>query len=62
MKVKAHKKASKKCGNVKSGIGGSKLSTRVFIPWFGEPQRHPYIHLVVALTRINTSSKGCLCG
>ena len=27
--------ASIKCGNVKSGIGGIKLSTRVFIPWFG---------------------------
>ena len=26
---------SMKCGNVKSGIGGSKLSTRVFILWFG---------------------------
>ena len=24
--------ASMKCGNVKSGIGGSKLLTRVFIP------------------------------
>ena len=34
-KVKAHKIASMKCGNVKSEIGGSKLSTRVFIPWFG---------------------------
>ena len=26
---------SMKCGNVKSGIGGSKLLTRVFILWFG---------------------------
>jgi len=24
-----------KCGNIKSGIRGSKFSTRVFIMWFG---------------------------
>ena len=35
MKVKAHKEVSIKCRNVKSGIGGSKLLTHVFIPWFG---------------------------
>ena len=34
-----------------SGIGDSKLLTRVFIPWFGYPQRHTYIHVVVALTK-----------
>ena len=27
--------ASMKCGNLMSGIGDSKLLTRVFIPWFG---------------------------
>ena len=27
--------ASMKCGSLKSGIGDSKLLTRVFIPWFG---------------------------
>ena len=35
LKVKAYKEAGIKCGNVKSGIGGSKLLTRVFILWFG---------------------------
>ena len=50
-KVKAQKEASIKCKNIKSGIGGSKLSTRVFISWFGQPQRHTYIHVVEALTK-----------
>ena len=27
--------ASTKCGSLKRGIGESKLSTRVIIPWFG---------------------------
>ena len=49
MKVKAHKEASIKCGNVKIGIGGSKLSTRVFIPWFDYPQRHTYIHITTTI-------------
>ena len=35
MKVNAHKEASIKCEKAKSGIVGRKLSTRVFIPWFG---------------------------
>ena len=29
----------------------SKLLTREFIPWFGLPQRRPYIHVVEALTK-----------
>ena len=30
---------------------GSKLSTQGFIPWFGLPQRCPYVHVVEALTK-----------
>src|SRR6185312_5583231 len=30
---------------------GRELSTRGFIPWFGLPQRRPYIHVVEALTK-----------
>ena len=30
--------------------------TREFIPWFGLPQRHPYIHVVEALTKSIASS------
>ena len=40
-----------KCGSLKRGMRGSKLSTRGFIPWFGLPQRRPYIHVVEALTK-----------
>ena len=48
-----------KCGRSKSGIGENKLSMRVFIPWFGWPQRHTYIHVVVALTKsIATQQSG----
>src|SRR6185369_3867474 len=34
---------------------GSELSTRGFIPWFGLPQRRPYVHIVEALTKSITS-------
>ena len=40
-----------KCGSLKRGMRGSKLSTRGFIPWFGLPQRRPYVHVVEALTK-----------
>ena len=29
----------------------SELSTRGYIPWFGLPQRRPYVHIVEALTK-----------
>ena len=40
-----------KCGSLKRGMRGSELSTRGFIPWFGLPQRCPYVHIVEALTK-----------
>src|SRR6185437_11126468 len=40
-----------KCGSLKGGMRGSELSTRGFIPWFGLPQRRPYVHVVEALTK-----------
>ena len=40
-----------KCGNLKGGMRGSELSTRGFIPWFGLPQRRPYVYVVEALTK-----------
>ena len=40
-----------KCGSLKRGMGGSELSTRGFISWFGLPQRRPYVHVVEALTK-----------
>ena len=40
-----------KCGSLKGGMRGSELSTREFIPWFGLPQRHPYVNVVEALTK-----------
>jgi len=36
---------------LKGGMRRSKLSTRRFIPWFGLPQRRPYIHVVEAITK-----------
>jgi len=36
---------------LKDGMRGSKLSTRRLIPWFGLPQKRPYIHVVEALTK-----------
>ena len=38
----------------------SKLLTRVFIPWFGLPQRHTYIHVVEALTKSIASRQSSL--
>ena len=36
---------------LKGGMRGSELSTRGFNPWFGLPQRRPYVHIVEALTK-----------
>ena len=45
---------------LKGGMKGSKLSTRRFIPWFGLPQRRPYIHVVEALTKSIASRQSSL--
>ena len=50
MKVKAQR-LQYEMRKLKGGMRGSKLSTRGFIPWFGWPQRRPYIHVVEALTK-----------
>ena len=36
---------------LKGGMRGSKLLMQEFIPWFGLPERRPYIHVVEALTK-----------
>ena len=45
---------------LKGGMRGSKLSTREFIPWFGLPQRRPYVHVVEALTKSIASRQSSL--
>ena len=52
-KKERHTSCNMKCGSLKGGMRGSELSTRGFIPWFGLPQRRPYIHVVEALTRVS---------
>src|SRR6185437_13130324 len=54
MKVKAQM-LQYEMRKLKGGMRGSKLSTRGFIPWFGLPQRRPYVHVVEALTKSITS-------
>src|SRR6185503_16970231 len=49
-----------KCGSLKGGMRGSELSTRGFFPWFGLPQRRPYIHVVEALTKSIASRQSSL--
>ena len=39
---------------------GSELSTRGFIPWFGLPQRRPYVHVVETLTKSIVSRQSSL--
>ena len=46
-----HTSCNMKCGSLKRGMRGSELSIRGFIPWFGLPQRRPYVHVVEALTK-----------
>ena len=59
MKVKAHK-LQYEMRKRKEWMKGSKLSTRGFIPWFGLPQRRPYIHVVEALTKSIASRQSSL--
>ena len=58
MKVKAHK-LQYEMQKFKGGMRGSKLSMRGFIPWFGLPQRRPYVH-VEALTKSIASRQSSL--
>ena len=50
MKVKAQE-LQYEMQKYKERMRGSKLSTWRIIPWFGLPQRRPYIHVVEALTK-----------
>ena len=59
MKVKAQR-MQYEMRKLKGGMKGSKLSTREFIPWFGLPQRLPYIHVVEALTKSIASRQSSL--
>ena len=59
MKVKAQILQYEK-RKLKGGMRGSKLSTRWFIPWFGLPQRRPYIHVIEALTKSITFRQSSL--
>ena len=59
MKVKAQR-LQYEMRKLKEGMRGSKLSTRGFIPWFGLPQRRPYIHVVEALTKSIASRQSSL--
>ena len=45
---------------LKGGMRGSELSIRGFIPWFGLPQKHPYVHVVEALTKSIASRQSSL--
>src|SRR6185312_11834352 len=38
-----------KCRSLRRGMRESELSTRGYIPWFGLPQRHLYVHVVEGL-------------
>ena len=49
-----------KYGSLMRGMRGSELSTRGFIPWFGLPQRRPYVHVVEALTKSIASQQPSL--
>ena len=49
-----------KCGRLMGGMRESELSTREFIPWFGLPQRRPYVHDVEALTKSIASQQSSL--
>ena len=45
---------------LKGGMRESELSTRVFITWFGLPQRRPYVHVVKVLTKSIASRQSSL--